>query len=235
VSTLASLTAVVTGSAAVAFALSSLFVFGIGSALQASLAIYFSPGDYVRITPSWAIPPLVLGALYLLAYGVSNLVRVRDEGTGFATWESLFDALQGIGKQRVGMPCSAFGFCDCASFCLQVLLPRQMWSAYLISFSRVSSAIKALLVSTVCLLSFATTLGYFEKSAEIYSGSITRVFFESEKDKVARLEGKVIFDLDRYLLLLTESKQRSVVAIPHEKIKSIQTPPLPQEQVSAGD
>jgi hypothetical protein len=55
---------------------------------------------------------------------------------------------------------------------------------------------------------------------------LSQVFFESEKDKLASLEGKIIFDLERYLLLFTESK--SIVAIPpHEKIRSIQTPPLP--------
>jgi hypothetical protein len=37
----------------------------------------------------------------------------------------------------------------------------------------------------------------------------------------------------RYLLLGTGP--RKVVAIPHEKIKSIEAPPLPKEQVSAGD
>src|SRR5262245_37413689 len=61
---------------------------------------------------------------------------------------------------------------------------------------------------------------------------LTQVLFESEKDKVASLEGKLIFDLDRYLLLYTEIDplhpqiSGRVVAIPHEKIKCIETPPV---------
>jgi hypothetical protein len=75
---------------------------------------------------------------------------------------------------------------------------------------------------------FALRLGRHYAQFGIQKASLARVVFESEKDRVAAVEGHVIFDLDRYLLLLTE--RESVVAIPHEKIKSIETPPLPVEQ-----
>jgi|GraSoi2013_100cm_1033763.scaffolds.fasta_scaffold68161_3 hypothetical protein len=80
-----------------------------------------------------------------------------------------------------------------------------------------------------------------DAKSEIKVGAITKVLFESEKDKVGTVQGRVIFDLDRYLLLFLErsaenSRRECVIAIPHERIKSIQTPPLPQsEQKSAGD
>jgi hypothetical protein len=116
-------------------------------------------------------------------------------------------------------------------------------------------------VAVPWLMLFALNLGIYEPF-DIQEAPLTRVLFESEKDCVAAVEGKVIFDLERYLLLLTENKTGksvvaipveknestqnfllsftvklggSIVAIPHEKIKSVQTPPMPQEQVSAGD
>ena len=122
-----------------------------------------------------------------------------------------------------------------------------------VSFLRTSAVVKALLVIILWAMTFALLFGTNEKSAEIQEEPLTRVLFESEKDGVAAVEGKVIFDLERYLLLFNENKadtsvvgpmgnydwvpklKGSVVAIPHEKIKSIQTPPLPKEQESAGD
>jgi hypothetical protein len=78
---------------------------------------------------------------------------------------------------------------------------------------------------------FALFLGEYYARFDIEEAPLTRVLFESEKDRLAAVEGKIIFDLERYLLPLSESK--SVVAIPHEKIKSIEAPPLPKEEKPA--
>ena len=101
------------------------------------------------------------------------------------------------------------------------------------SFVPGSAVIKVLFLTICWSVIFARAAGDRLKPHEIEVAPLTRILFESEKDKVTSVEGKVIFDLDRYLLLNTGPK--SVVAIPHEKIKSIQAPPLPQEQKIGGD
>src|SRR6266481_1770845 len=85
-------------------------------------------------------------------------------------------------------------------------------------------------------MSFALLLGSAYEPYAIDEEPLSRVLFESEKDHIAAIKGKAIFDLDRFLLLSTEDKSGShVVAIPNEKIKSIETPPLPAEQEIGGD
>jgi hypothetical protein len=94
-----------------------------------------------------------------------------------------------------------------------------------------NTGVRVLLVMVPWSVTFALFLGNKYEPLEIQEAPLTRVLFESDKDHAAAVEGKLIFDLDRYLLLFTEAK--SVVAIPHEKIRSIQTPPLPIEQKPA--
>jgi len=97
-----------------------------------------------------------------------------------------------------------------------------------VSFFPGNAAIKALLIAIIWSSIFAFGLGYFVKPVDIKRSPRTKVLYESEKDKVDNVEGKVIFDLERYLLLFTYTK--SVVAIPHEKIREIETLRLPVEQ-----
>lgn len=66
----ATLTGIVTATTVCAFAASSFYVAGLASALDKPLAIYFSPADYLRITPSWAIPTLALATLLLFLAGL---------------------------------------------------------------------------------------------------------------------------------------------------------------------
>jgi len=102
--------------------------------------------------------------------------------------------------------------------CLAVL-------SFAVTYVPVSTGWRLLIVIIPCSALFALTLGRYYGRFDVQEGPLTQVLFESEKDKVAAVEGRVIFDLERYLLLFTKSK--SVLAIPHEIIKSIQTPPLP--------
>jgi hypothetical protein len=61
-----SLTGIVTAITVFAFVTSSFYVYGLGLSLNERLAIYFSPADYLRIAPLWAIPTLGFGGLVLL-------------------------------------------------------------------------------------------------------------------------------------------------------------------------
>lgn len=142
------------------------------------------------------------------------------------------------------------------SFCRYKILPADPENSYLgiavavvdsmgvllvcsvaVAFFKANTVVTVLLLIIPVSVFFASSLGSFYKSLEIKEAPRARVLFESEKDQVAAVEGHVIFDLDRYLLLLTENKSGgSVVAIPHEKIKSIQTPPIREsKENSAGD
>src|SRR6516164_10435426 len=99
-----------------------------------------------------------------------------------------------------------------------------------------------ILALALVLGTFTTSLFHSKWRGEQYARSgipeapLTQVLFESEKDKVASLGGKLIFDLDRYVLLYIEIDplhpqiSGRLVAIPHEKIKWIQIPPLSVEQ-----
>ena len=92
----ASLTAVVTVSTVFAFTTSSFYVFAVGLNLPTPLAIYFSPTDYLRITPSWAIPTLGYGVLLLLSlavvgFPILNLQRMHIRGLSLE-WPADFNA-----------------------------------------------------------------------------------------------------------------------------------------------
>ena len=94
------------------------------------------------------------------------------------------------------------------------------------SFLPVDAVIKLVLMLVVWCALFSMFTG-FERYRGGAPGVLATVFFESGEGKVDSIEGFVIFDLDRYLLISPERKlvMDQVLAIPHEKIKSIQTPP----------
>jgi hypothetical protein len=83
----------------------------------------------------------------------------------------------------------------------------------------------ALLQQGVAISLFAICHGAFLEPFYLLYEPVSRVTFESDKDRNAFLEGKIIYDLDRYLLLVIATI-KSIVAIPHEKIKAIETPPM---------
>jgi hypothetical protein len=245
-------------------------------ALGTPLAIYFSPADYLRITPSWVVPTLILLLNLLGLYWAASLLfsfilrmltltvpvfkRPRTE-----YWERLFNTLSNafplippesetrrsfdllavfdwapkLLKRRPMVfwffLCSAFYRLMCSLNFLNVFFILFFVAFFLLVFTSFlpgNVVIKLLLMVTVWCALFALFTG-LDRYRYGVPGVLTRVLFESEKDRVAGAEGYVIFDLDRYLLLGTGP--RKVVAIPHEKIKSIEAPPLPKEQVSAGD
>jgi hypothetical protein len=56
----------ITGTTAVAFAASNLYVAGFSLALHHGLAAHFEILDYLRITPAWALPAaLCYGIVYI--------------------------------------------------------------------------------------------------------------------------------------------------------------------------
>jgi len=185
----ASLTAVVTGISIYAFATSSFYVWGLADVLKKPLAVYFSPTDYLRITPAWTVPTLSITGLAIIAY-LSGMVAALSQR-----------------RSTTAKPSKG-----------------------------------PILALALVLGTFTTSLFHSKWRGEQYARSgipeapLTQVLFESEKDKVASLEGKLIFDLDRYVLLYIEIDplhpqiSGRLVAIPHEKIKWIQIPPLSVEQ-----
>lgn len=240
----ASFTAVVTGISIFAFATSSFYVFGLASALREPLAIYFSPTDYLRITPLWAIPTLGFAALMSAVYGFGPTMALRSSRL-----------VKSIAKLRLK---KRFLLAGCASLLLGVVAcfvtlllatehSRMTFNVVVLSaglatvlfggasYVHAGKGVKLLIITAIWAMAFALLLGNFLARFDIEEAPLSRIVFESEKDQVGAVEGKVIFDLDRYLLL--DAGPRSVIAIPHEKIKSIQTPALPQESKgkSAGD
>ena len=185
----ASLTAVVTGISIYAFATSSFYVWGLADVLKKPLAVYFSPADYLRITPAWTVPTLGITGFAIIAYlsGMVAALSHRRSTTSKPSKGSILALALVLGT-------------------FTTLLFNSKWRGEQYARSRIPEA------------------------------PLTQVLFESEKDKVASLEGKLVFDLDRYLLLYIESDplhpqiSGRVVAIPHEKIKWIQTPPVSVEQ-----
>ena len=197
--------------------------------------------------------------LTLLVYALTSLIifvigfTVPESGIPRTlAWESVFDLLPNLLKHsRILFVLVVFivvpGLAILLAFyknvshlsfgdTLHVSLVSAVFAFYLflvVSFAPGSAVIKVLLIAILSSAVFANGLGFYLKESEIHIAPLTRVLFESEKDEVAGIEGKIIFDLDRYLLLWMETKPVHLVAIPHEKIKSIQTPPLPQEQKSA--
>lgn len=297
----ASFTAAVTGVTIFAFATSSFYVFGLSYTLKKPLAVYFSPTDYLRITPSWAIPTLATLCLGALIVGICLL---SFAGGVYLPWVN-FMAIKGkrpadatTGKRRrylryfivFGAVAPVLGLVVVAAVVfwatyLQLAFPLEFAICAVVAVSLGAASILSLIFSVPflpgsavvrlplaiilwCML-FALFLGGIYEPRVIQVAPLTRVLFESEKDRVAAVEGKVIFDLERYVLLRTEDKSGkpvaaiphkkvlktvlyllshpayitsepkfdvgSVIAIPHEKIKSIQTPPLPKEQESGGD
>jgi hypothetical protein len=89
-------TAAVTGITIFAFATSSFYVFGLAFALKEPLSIYFSPADYLRITPSWAIPTLGISALIVLFYALV-LAPLGEMAKGARTlyWQLKLDEFWG--------------------------------------------------------------------------------------------------------------------------------------------
>jgi hypothetical protein len=247
-----------------AFVTSSYYVNALSRALEAPLATYFSPADYLRITPSWAIPTLGVSVLVVLLFvmvfaTISAIFKVPKGGISpILSWQAVFDYFPNHLKRSrsafvfmvlMALPINAvllvlpvddvFGAQFRMGFSTRVassVIECFVFYTFVgVSFLPGSAAIKGLLIAIVWCAALANGVGYYVKPNQVGRAPSTRVYFESEKDKDGVLEGKVIFDLDRYLLLNTGHK--SVVAIPHERIKSIQTPPLPkeQEQKSAGD
>jgi hypothetical protein len=104
--------------------------------------------------------------------------------------------------------------------------------------ARVSAGavVKLLMVAIPWATLFALLLGYRYEPDAIKNRSLSRVLYETDKDHVTAKEGRQVFDLDRYLLISVEDKSgHYFLAIPHEKIKSIETPPLPIQQDGGGD
>ena len=249
----ASLTAVVTGITIFAFATSSFYVTGLAFLLQEPLAIYFSPTDYLRITPSWAIPTLGLAGLVIVACGIStdSLRSLLDLLLSKKRFRPL---LYGSGLllvlvlwylvQIANLPFKFRAILLCGLFSLTMLAGLSGGVAYFPG----STVVRLLIVTVTYSMFFALVLGFLYVPIGVQEAPLSRILFESEKDRVAAVEGRVIFDLDRYLLLLTENKSYksrvpgsdykpwvpglggSIVAIPHEKIKSIQTPPLAEPE-----
>ncbi len=238
----ASFTAAVTLITIFAFGISSFYVAGLASSLREPLAIYFSPTDYLRITTSWAIPPLGVAALVFLVLALF-LPRFLHR------WQNLHERF-GV---RFYLTLLLLAAVLLVSFALIFLvMPHTKLRGILfviivsliglftltwgVAWVPTSTAVKVLLVTVPFSMSFALLLGSAYEPYAIDEEPLSRVLFESEKDHIAAIKGKAIFDLDRFLLLSTEDKSGShVVAIPNEKIKSIETPPLPAEQEMGGD
>jgi len=97
---------------------------------------------------------------------------------------------------------------------------------------------KALVIIFSMSIGFAFCYGAFLEPLSLISKPVSRVTLESDKNRNALLEGKIIYDVNRYLLLLVGDPivEIHVVAIPHEKIRSIETPPLKKpDQETLGD
>jgi hypothetical protein len=71
-----------------AFITSRLYVLGLGLALSQQLAIYFTPADYLQITPVWAIPCLVIILLYIILHGILTVLVHRAHLGSEATVEN---------------------------------------------------------------------------------------------------------------------------------------------------
>jgi hypothetical protein len=68
-----------------AFTTSRLYVVGLGLALHHPLAIYFTPADYLQITPVWAIPCSVIICFYIFLHWILTVLvhyaHLRSEAT----------------------------------------------------------------------------------------------------------------------------------------------------------
>jgi hypothetical protein len=248
----ASLAGIVTATTVFGFAASSFYVAGLASALDKPLAIYFSPADYLRITPPWAIPTLGLFAL-LLFFAEMHPAFTSSR---VSLLSLVFDDTQNLSRRKPILFFLAFSLILLlllfSYWFIEKSIPATKLSASFlvlngsliafliltvgISFVRVSTVTRAVLLIAPCSMFFALGLGSTYEPLAIKGAPLARVLYEPEKDRVTGVEGRIIFDLDRYLLILTESESSDMVAIPHEEIRSIQTPSRRQpEQTSAGD
>jgi hypothetical protein len=237
----ASFTAIIAGITFFAFAASSFFVYAFADHLDIPLAIYFSPTDYLKITPAWAIPTLGSGALVLMGIGGVVVLILRAFNVAFDkmhNWRAIFDFFPNLvkdSKTAVWVLIGVFLFLGLVLPNLPLFHGSLYWrvithspaTTFLafaaISFLPWNAAIKGMFVAIVWCLAFASWTGSLLKPDELRFGPIARIYFEPEKDKVTTVIGNIFFDLERYLLLLTPTG--TVIAIPHEQIKLIETTP----------
>jgi hypothetical protein len=216
-------TAILTGTTIFAFATSSFYVAGLAFILKAPLAIYFSLTDYLRITPSWAVPTLGFSALLFLSwvilvlremerkskqsttewrhlstrawfYGFFNWGKFCLKNRPRSFWRALFLAALGATPLFISFPLRGdrtFAIGDVFFASLTVLLYLVIGS----SFVPVSIVVRALVVTVTWLLIFALGLGSLYAPLDIQEAPLARVLFESEKDRVVVVEGKVILTL----------------------------------------
>ena len=76
------------------------------------------------------------------------------------------------------------------------------------------------------LLVLAFTLGYLYAPAVLRESSRSVVLYEAEEKKTSSVEGQLLFVLSRHVLIC--EKNKSVFAIPLEKIPTIETPKRPK-------
>jgi len=82
------------------------------------------------------------------------------------------------------------------------------------------SSVPAFLVGALCA-------GYFSGPALVHFTKASRIKYDSEEHTPGVIEGKIIFILSRYILVLSKG---SVLAIANEKVHSIETPPVAPEK-----
>ena len=254
-------TAILTIITILAFSNSVCEVLALGLVLQTQLTSYFSPIDYVKITPAWAGPYFALTGLAIATvFGYAALPRVsRASSIDFRLGEFLLgDFWLKIPRKSRAYVIFSFGALMLLAFlCLKVFFwtpfPKHIWvfgalsfllllvtyffCTMVAAFSKVLNTItrKALMFLFFMSIVFAICHGLVLEPLYLLYEPVSRVTFESDKNRNTFLEGKIIYDLDRYLLLLI-GNIKSIVAIPHEKIKSIETPPLKKsDQETLGD
>jgi hypothetical protein len=313
----ATLTSIITAFTVLSFSSSSFFVGYFSGAIGFDLASYFSPTDYLRITPVWAIPTIgFVGALAILvsamiAVGTVLQIVIVRSGLEFINslpqerprsakqigrslckivilplfwrgpkasklpmlaWQKIFQVFPFILRWSpalfvvsLGALLVVYAFVSDAlrDPFYRCFLAATFWVFWLyvaVSFVPSSDVIRFLFLTLVWSVIFAAAAGESWKPSQVEAEPLTKVLFVSERDKAVTVEGKLIFDLDRYLLLWvdpeesTEGKsatnvgrnaphiassdqrtKRGVVTIPNEKVISIETPPRPTEQRPDGD
>jgi hypothetical protein len=253
-------TAILTIISILAFSSSVCEVLALGVSLQMQLTSYFSPIDYVKITPAWAGLYLALTGLVIASvFACAALPRVsRGSSVDFRLGELLLGDFW-LKIPRKSRAYVIFGFGALGFLALRYLssfwppFPKHIWvftalsvlvvfqtyffCTVLAAFSKVLNTItrKVLMFIFFMAIVFAFCHGLILEPLLLFYAPVSRVTFEIDKDRSVSLEGKIIYDLDRYLLLLI-GEIKSIVAIPQEKIKSIETPPLKKsDQLTLGD
>jgi len=189
----ASFTAAVTLITIFAFGTSSFYVAGLASSLSEPLAIYFSPTDYLRITTSWAIPPLGVAALVFLVLALF-LPRFLHR------WQNLHERF-GV---RFYLTLSLLATVLLVSFALIFLvMPHTKLRGVLfvvtgsliglfiltwgVAWVPASTAVKVLLVTVPFSMSFALLLGSAYEPYAIDEEPLSRVLFESNSNIALRV------------------------------------------------